>query len=652
MKLKFFQDIPLVVSLLVLLAIASTEIPLWASLFSLLFVVWRFLFEKFNWYKLPPKITPLFGLMFFIIVYIQHRTIFGQEESLTILVGLTAITILNFETSRDLKFIVLLGFLMVVLKSVFSLDFFWVIPALFSYFGLWLSLIDNSKVEKTKYLGKVVLRSVPLLVLLFMLFPRLVLFQVNKNLNRTATVGFSEDMSPGRFTQIAMTDQMVFRAQFLNVEKINISDLYWRGAVLNNSNGFIWTKGKTERKGIGINSVSKLNTIKYRVVQEPLSYANIFVLDKPWSIKNPSEPVYEMSHSVYTLTQPQQQLLQFDGEAIFDGNYQNRDDTIDIAKYTRTSQMPPKTNQLIEEIKKKYNTENERFDALVSFFSKPGFVYSLKPDYYGNDLDEFLFVKKKGFCEHYAAAFGSMARALGIPSRVVIGYHGGTYNEISDFWKFSQKDAHAWVEVGLGGRWQRIDPTGLVAPLRLTMGSEEYFSIPEEERLLYSKEKNYKNSSALRAVYFKVRQLVDSLNYNWTMFLLNYDLQAQLEILRGIKPAWFFLIFVALGLFFVGFIYIKRGKNEKLFSHPLQGLMIEIENWAKNQKLNVQNSNPPLKLISEIAFKYPEMKDFCEDFAQQYESMVYKQDKNFKYDVYGLTKKWKSKVRDNKQKAA
>jgi hypothetical protein len=59
-----------------------------------------------------------------------------------------------------------------------------------------------------------------------------------------------------------------------------------------------------------------------------------------------------------------------------------------------------------------------------------------------------------------------------------------------------------------------------------------------------------------------------------------------------------------------------------------------------------------LKLISEIAFKYPEMKDFCEDFAQQYESMVYKQDKNFKYDVYGLTKKWKSKVRDNKQKAA
>ena len=652
MKLKFFQDIPLVVSLLVLLAIASTEIPLWASMFSLLFVVWRFLYEKFNWYKLPPKITPIFGLMFFIIVYIQHKTIFGQEESITILVGLTAITILNFETTRDLKFIVLLGFLMVVLKSVFSLDFFWVIPALFSYFGLWLTLLDNAKVEKFRYLGKVVLRSVPLLVLLFILFPRLVLFQVNKNMSRTASIGFSEEMTPGRFTQIAMSDQMVFRAQFLNTARINISDLYWRGAVLNNSNGFIWTKGKAERKGIGINPLTKSNTIKYRVIQEPLGYKNIFVLDKPWSIRNPSEPVFEMSHSVYTLSVPQQQLMQFDGEAIFDGSYQNQEDPIDKVRFTRTDVLPPRTTALIEEFKQKYKTDVERFDALVGFFSKPGFVYTLNPDFYGNDLDEFLFVKKKGFCEHYAAAFGSMARALGIPARVVIGYHGGSYNEISDFWKFSQKDAHAWVEVGLEGRWQRVDPTGLVAPLRLSMGSEEYFSLPEEERLLFSKEKNYRNDNAFRSAYLKVQQLVDSLNYNWTMFLLNYDLQAQLEILRGIKPGWFFMIFVVLIIIFIGYVYIKRGKSEKLYSHQLQSLMIEIEKWAKNQKLDVQNSKPPLKLISEIAFKYPEMKDFCEDFSQQYESMVYKQDKNFKYDVSGLSKRWKTKIRENKQKAA
>jgi len=93
---SFFSNIPLTVSMLTTLAIATTEVPLWATLFSLLFVGWRFLYEKYGMYKLPAKITPIFGLMFFMIVYIQHRTIFGQEESITILIGLTSITVLNY----------------------------------------------------------------------------------------------------------------------------------------------------------------------------------------------------------------------------------------------------------------------------------------------------------------------------------------------------------------------------------------------------------------------------------------------------------------------------------------------------------------------------------------------------------------------------
>jgi hypothetical protein len=127
---SFFANIPLAVSLLTTLAIASTEVPLWASLFAFLFVGWRYLHEQYGMFKLSPKITPVFGLMFFIEVYVQHRTIFGQEESITIRMGLTAITILNYLTERDLLFMVLLGFLMLVLKSVFSLDFICVVPAL------------------------------------------------------------------------------------------------------------------------------------------------------------------------------------------------------------------------------------------------------------------------------------------------------------------------------------------------------------------------------------------------------------------------------------------------------------------------------------------------------------------------------------------
>lgn len=614
---------PLVLSMLVSLAIASTEIPVWASGFSLIFLVWRFLHEKFNLYKLSPKVTPIFGLMFFAIVYAQHKTIFGQEESITILVGLTAITILNFETHRDLKFLVLLGFLMVVLKSVFSIDFIWVAPALFSFFGLWLTLISNKKVSKIKYLGRIVIRSLPVLVLLFVLFPRLVLFQVQKTMTNVARSGFNEEMTPGRFTQLALNDQMVFRAQFLNTDSIDMSDLYWRGSVLNNSNGFIWTKGSTERKAYGYNNSERRDVVKYRVIQEPLSYRNIFVLDKPYKVHHASEPVVEWNHSVFTLAATQQQLLQFDGEAVLEAKYGLPDDPVDLKKYTKVTDLPPRTTEWVQATKAKHANLKDRYGALVDFFRKPGFIYTLKPDYYGNDLDEFLFVKKRGFCEHYAAAFGSMARALEIPARVVIGYHGGRYNELSDFWRFSQRDAHAWVEVGLDGVWLRIDPTGLVSPLRITLGSEEYFSLDEADRILFSKEKNYRNANQLRRLYLRAQQVIDSLNYNWTMLLLNYDLQAQLDILKSIKVSWFFMSFVAFILVLLWIYYFKNRKENYKNKHEMYELMTEIDQWAQKEKLSVDGTTPPLSVLTAITKVHPEFSDFAKDFAQQYELVVY-----------------------------
>lgn len=660
-KLSFFNNMPLVLSLVVGLAIASTEIPVWASGFSLIFLIWRFLHEKFNFYKLSPKITPIFGLMFFVIVYMQHKTIFGQEESITILVGLTAITILNFETLRDLKFLVLLGFLMVVLKSVFSIDFIWVVPAVFSYFGLWLTLILNNKVGKIKYLSRVVLRSVPVLVLLFILFPRLVLFQVQKVMTNVATSGFNEEMTPGRFTQLALNDQMVFRAQFLNTDSIEMSDLYWRGSVLNNSNGFIWTKGTTERKAYGYNSAERKDVIKYRVIQEPLTYRNIFVLDKPFKVHRASEPIVEWDHSVFTLGSPQQQLLQFDGEAVLNANYELPDDPLDLKKYTRVSELPPRTTEWVQAVKAKHANLNDRYAALVDFFKKPGFIYTLKPDYYGNDLDEFLFVKKRGFCEHYAAAFGSMARALEIPARVVIGYHGGRYNELSDFWRFSQRDAHAWVEVGLDGSWLRIDPTGLVSPLRITLGSEEYFSLDEADRILFSKEKNYRNASQLRRLYLRAQQVIDSLNYNWTMLLLNYDLQTQLDLLKSIKVSWFFMSFVVFILVLLWVYYFKNRKTVNKNKHELYQLMSEIDEWAQIEKISVDGATPPLSVLSQIVRVHPEFAEFAKDFTRQYELVVYQKGKQSQTSkqlsrekIKDLTSQWKTvkQLIANKKKKA
>jgi hypothetical protein len=87
----------------------------------------------------------------------------------------------------------------------------------------------------------------------------------------------------------------------------------------------------------------------------------------------------------------------------------------------------------------------------------------------GHDsVDEFLFDKRVGYCEHYASSFVVLMRAMGVPARVVTGYQGGEVNPVDGFFTVRHSDAHAWAEVWLDQYgWQRIDPTAAVAPERI-----------------------------------------------------------------------------------------------------------------------------------------------------------------------------------------
>ena len=62
-------------------------------------------------------------------------------------------------------------------------------------------------------------------------------------------------------------------------------------------------------------------------------------------------------------------------------------------------------------------------------------------------LDDFLFESKRGHCEFYSTAMAVMLRAVGVPTRNVTGFIGGSYNRFGKFYAVRQGDAHSWVEV-------------------------------------------------------------------------------------------------------------------------------------------------------------------------------------------------------------
>jgi protein-glutamine gamma-glutamyltransferase len=185
----------------------------------------------------------------------------------------------------------------------------------------------------------------------------------------------------------------------------------------------------------------------------------------------------------------------------------------------------PRAAALAKEMRAAAPSDAAFVDAVLAYFRTEPFSYTLRPPLLtgGHAVDDFLFRTRRGFCEHYASAFTTMARAAGIPARVVTGYLGGELNPISGRLVIRQSDAHAWAEVWLEEEgWTRVDPTGAVAPDRIELSLDD--ALPLEERMLGA---TFRGFRGLR----ELSQSWDALNSLWTDWVLGYGPERQLAML-------------------------------------------------------------------------------------------------------------------------
>ena len=128
-------------------------------------------------------------------------------------------------------------------------------------------------------------------------------------------------------------------------------------------------------------------------------------------------------------------------------------------------ELDPEVVALAEQVAGDAATAGERTLALAYWLRSDEFSYSTAI-VEGSTLDtvsDFLLVSRTGYCEQFAGALAIMARAVGVPSRVIVGFLPGTATE--DGYEVSTKDMHAWTEVFLDGLgWVAIDPTPSGAP--------------------------------------------------------------------------------------------------------------------------------------------------------------------------------------------
>jgi transglutaminase-like putative cysteine protease len=129
-----------------------------------------------------------------------------------------------------------------------------------------------------------------------------------------------------------------------------------------------------------------------------------------------------------------------------------------------------------------------------------------------NPLDHFLFVSKRGHCEFYSTAMAVLLRSLGVPTRNVTGFIGGTYNRFARSYAVRQGDAHSWVEVYLPGRgWTRFDPTPPTS------------SAPRSE---------------IHGFLATLRDIVEATAQRWNRHVINYDLKQQIGLFRSVHEQY------------------------------------------------------------------------------------------------------------------
>jgi hypothetical protein len=183
----------------------------------------------------------------------------------------------------------------------------------------------------------------------------------------------------------------------------------------------------------------------------------------------------------------------------------------------------------------------------LDLFRQDPFRYTLSPPLLSGDtLDEFLFETRAGYCEHYASAFSALMRIADVPSRLVVGYQGGEWNEAGNYMIVRQSDAHAWTEVWLHPEgWVRVDPTAAIAPERIELGADALRRLDEQGAgiglLSISEARGIIAPGIGRKLWGNLSMRWDSINNSWNKWVISYGPRAQLELLKlvGIRtPSW------------------------------------------------------------------------------------------------------------------
>ena len=497
------------------------------------------------------------------LTFWSYRSLLGKEPGVTMAVALMALKTLELRARRDAFVVFFLGFFLILTQFLYSQSLLVAAAMLVSIWGLLTALVlahmpagSPSLRQAAALSGKTALLGAPLMALLFLLFPRVgPLWGVPQD--GLSSTGLSNVMSMGTVAALAQDDSIALRIRFEGAPPAP-QDVYFRGPVLGHFDGRDWTPLKptfppplTPRADLRVEGAP----VRYEMTLEPLRLAVIPMLEA-----SPSGPVVEgvrvAQHDdlEWVAERPLYERIRFTGIAYPRFTHGPQQPVIGLQDYI---DLPPGHNPrtlawaaaLRRDARYAQANGTTLAQVLMSHIRTGGYGYTLTPGLYGEQdprsaIDEFWLDRRLGFCEHYAAAFVVVMRALGVPARVVTGYQGLDPTPVDGYRIVRQSYAHAWAEYWQADvGWVRADPTSAVAPDRV-LRSRPLVTPPG----LMAGALNGVNPQLLAGL----RDGWEALNNRWNQWVLSYSRGSQLDLLQRLgfsAPGWEDLALLMVGAF-------------------------------------------------------------------------------------------------------
>jgi transglutaminase-like putative cysteine protease len=524
----------LIASLVLVITPHAMRAPWWLTLLTLCLYGWR-LYFVLNRAPLPSRWLVLgVAAVAMLGVWLEYRTLFGRQSGILLLMLFSGLKLLETRSHRDAAVAGFLGYFLIITNFLYTQT----IP-IAALAGVALVVITTTLIgfsapqralrDNVRTAGLLLAHAAPAALVLFLLFPRVQgpLWGLPQDAYAGMT-GLSDTMSPGNLASLAQSDAIAFRAEFQGSSPPSALR-YWRGPVLWNFDGRTWTLGPNYLVDFTPPRGGRA-TYRYEVVIEPHNRHWLFALETAATLPERAR----VSHDGQVISNsPVRERLRYDLDSVIEPEPQAGDNEGNLRRALR---VPPGFNPRATALATQWRAESAGDEAVlaraIEFLRQGRYAYTLEPALLGShSVDDFLFVTREGFCEHFSSAFVFLMRAAGIPSRVVTGYQGGELNPVDNIITVRQSDAHAWAEVFLGQRgWVRIDPTAAAVPGRVENGLAR--AVPQSAALPLMMRPQLE---WLRGA----RDRWEAVAHKWNVWVLGYNPERQRELmsLAGIREA-------------------------------------------------------------------------------------------------------------------